>query len=686
MKKLLMTVCAITLATGLFAQTAQNGTWTNTAAGVWDVTDASNWNTFPNELGTATFNRAMTNTLTASEDFTAATVNFSTAAMDLTMDFGEYGFYSTANMAFTAPRSSFLLTNGLIGSTGGALQMNGSTADSTFTVKGPGKIWTRSMTLGGSNTLIVTDGATVDAWVVAGGSGAIYFGIGQGENVRGSTFILDGDGTRAVSASCTSIGYRGADNTMIVRNGAVAVFSTSTNYATSIGYADRGYCNNNRLIVESGGSVTNMSLAPSGSRGGIVLGSHVHCSTNGVILSDGATFNNWGGDFNLGNNTANTGNYIRVTGGSTLTNINTLTIGGVDSWFHLMTNSTLQCGNLTINGGGETVVEITKGSVARVATLGINIGRHRLTLRDTDTALYARGAVSGLGFTTSNHKLDVLDGATLVKNTSGTTLFCVGGNRNNGISVLTYATNNVMTVANGSVFNCEPVIYVGCYESGPNANFWLFDNWLEVVDGGVVISSNGVRISTLVATSYSNEVLIASGGVWTNTAGTSYVGYNGTDSRLVLSNGTFHTGAAVQTYSAATASNNVIAIQGTNSLFRITAGALFTRYGGGLEFDVPRKGMAQTPVVLGGNFQCFDDSRLVIRAADWAKRTGGELKLLELAGTWSATAGYFPTMKAYAESAVVDGDNFTVDVKSEGGKQILYIWSPPKSATVIMLR
>ncbi len=246
---------------------------------------------------------------------------------------------------------------------------------------------------------------------------------------------------------------------------------------------------------------------------------------------------------------------------------------------------------------------------------------------DEDTTVSGSGvSISGVG----KMNLDICDGA--IMDITDAQLAILGTASNSTVVIdNAYFTNRYISVENREV-------KVGC-QGG-----W---NTLMVTNNGVLYTEHGINISNDAyknipeGSGPSNTLIVADGGkVVLGEKGTSgvpglKVGANHGDARLVLNGGIVETAGSVTLGATTGVSNNVLVVQGTNSLLK--AKDLELSYNAQIQYEIPKTGYAQVPIQIeqyvcaryNYNVAWYGDApTLTISASKWIQKTGGELTLL----------------------------------------------------------
>lgn len=279
--------------------------------------------------------------------------------------------------------------------------------------------------------------------------------------------------------------------------------------------------------------------------------------------------------------------------------------------------------------GGLTIENATTGSdIAQVTIRGAGtcVQPGKFSWDDETTVSGSGVSISGSG----KMQLDIRDGA--IMDITDAQLAILGTTSNSTVVIdNAYFTNRYISVANREV-------KVGC-QGG-----W---NTLMVTNNGILYTENGINISNDAyknipeGSGPSNILIVADGGkVVLGEKGTSgvpglKVGAGHGDARLILNGGIVETAGSVTLGANSNVSNNVLVVQGTNSLLK--AKDLELSYNAQIQYEIPKSGYVQTPIQI-ERYVCArynygiawygDDPTLTISADKWIRKTGGELALL----------------------------------------------------------
>ena len=333
-------------------------------------------------------------------------------------------------VGFNGPGNQLLVANGgaVLGGAGSTIGSQVTAPGNVVTVTGNGSVWSSGAlsigNLGSGNRLLVEAGGRVNCT-----DGRL--GYGGGAN---NLALVTGAGSVWSNSASVEIGGFGANNTMIVSNGAVAV----TGVDTFLGH-DPGASNNLALVTGDGSLWTNNSHVYVGYQEG----------QNQLLVSNGGRVVNdigYVGYFSIANN-----NLATVTGAGSVWSNRVNLIVGLDGAGNRLVVSN---GGSVLTGAGSTVgSQVTApGNVAIITGNG---------------SVWSSGALS-IGNHASGNRLQVEAGGR-VNCTRGAVGFGIGPN------------NLAVVTGSGSVWSNSTDLQIG----GFSAN-----NSLVVSDGGTVIASN----------------------------------------------------------------------------------------------------------------------------------------------------------------------------------------------------
>ncbi|MBM3888015.1 MAG: hypothetical protein FJ388_02690 [Verrucomicrobia bacterium] len=490
-------------------------------------------------------------------------------------------------------------------------------ADNAVVVTGAGSLWSNRNNLvvgrfGSGSELTITDDGAVSALnlyvgnqvgssnnlvAVAGGHLNVLGGPVNGIlNVRRGTLRLD-DGTITVdqlfvtnnTSASTNAFFQFNAGTLTTRGGSEVVAPEGSDFSigTTAGQmATWNILGGTNLLTVSDGRATRLGAVANAAGIVTVTGSGtlwsnssdlaVGCFGSGsrLTISNGGTVVN--ADGYIGRHASGDGNSVLVTGsGSTWSNTAQLDIGYEGSFNQLTISNggrvfSSGCDVCWESGSDNSILVTGNGSVWNSGMLRFGMqggGNNQLIISNGGQVISSGGAIFGsdannnsalvtgngsvwncgglfLGYRHSHgNQLTISDGGRVING------FCVIGSDGNN--------NNVLVTGSGSMFSNSSYVHVGSILSGGNQ--------LVISNGGQVINTVGyVGYS---ASTINNSVLVnGTDSVWRNSANL-YVGYSGSGGQLTISkagmvaNGFGHVG-----YSSS-ASNNVVLVSGTNSLW-----------------------------------------------------------------------------------------------------------------------
>ncbi|NUN93863.1 MAG: PEP-CTERM sorting domain-containing protein, partial [Verrucomicrobiae bacterium] len=411
-----------------------------------------------------------------------------------------------------------LRDGGRVVSGSGTIGLNTGAASNLVLVSDSGSFWdiAGALAVGSNpnNSLIITNGG-----LVRNNSGRIGYGVGASNNVARVT----GAGSTWSNTSALYIGYNGGSNLLWIANGGKVVSAGGT-----LGFNNAGSANNAVLVADSG-SVWDAGNAA------ITLGSTSSGPGNSMTISNGGKVFSGGGT--LGVTVGSSNNMARVTGsGSVWTNGGALTVGSASSF----NSMTIADGGYVLNSSG---------------TIGSSAGANNNTMLVTGSGtIWSNIGALVVGASGVSNLLQILDGAKVFSYGQGKV----------GVS----SNHNTMVVAGpGSAwYDLDNQIFLGD-QNNNRASF----NQLIITNFGYVFATGGHvgRSSGGV----SNAVLVASGGVWTNSGGVAIAnGSSNTsfNSITIESGGQVLMGGAFTIGTSANGASNWLLVTGVGSLLRST--------------------------------------------------------------------------------------------------------------------
>ena len=394
---------------------------------------------------------------------------------------GTTGNAAPLNVGLNNSNNGLIITNsGSLGTVSSIIGSGSSSSYNSALVTGTGSIWNNTGLLfiggdGSNNSLTINNGGALTD------GGAI---IGNGTNSAYNTVLLTGVGSSWTTTNLLYVGGSGSNNSLTLSGG--ATMSTggfelgdqagSVNNTATITGTGTTWTYNGGGYVGLGGSGNSLTI----SQGGVVNAQ----STNG---------------FSMGFNAGSNNNSVVVTGsGSLLENVSVLTVGQ--------------------SGTGNTLSITSGGSVtdARAIIGGTTGGIGNSVLVNGAGSTWNNSALLIVGQGDSRNSVTISNGATVTTGTVGPDSSFIGYN--------TTANNNTVTVDGGTFTN------VGQLTIGNYGN----SNSLVITNGGVVSNSNGLIAFRPGSTD--NSVTVDGTGSQWNNSGFLYVGRQGDNSSLTISN------------------------------------------------------------------------------------------------------------------------------------------------------
>jgi len=419
----------------------------------------------------------------------------------------------------TGSDNRLIITNGgkvfSSGNPAGSLANSASSTNNVVIVTGDGSVWNASGGLGG---MFIGDAGSFNQLTIAN-SGRVVgasANIGVSISSTGNVVTVTGAGSVWSNSTSVTVGNAGFGNTLTIADGGLIVSGSGT-----IGSSATG--NGNAVLVTDSGSVW------SNTTGALLVGSSGNNNTL-VITNMGRIF---AASAAIGNGTGSTNNSTLVTGnGSSWTTTGGLTVGNNGSFNQL----TIADGAVVVSGSGS----ISGGSASRSNTVLVTgpgtVWSNAAQLRVGDDGDYARLVVS-----------------------NGATVISAGASAGIGYNP---GSHNLVTVTDtGSTWNVfgnlNSVLTVG----GATGSGW--DNGLVILNGGLVISTNGVIGNS--ATTSNNYVMVSGGGsTWSNRS-TLTIGDDSRSNRLTIANGGLVLNNNGTIGNTATATSNAVLVTGAGS-------------------------------------------------------------------------------------------------------------------------
>ena len=378
--------------------------------------------------------------------------------------------------------NSLVITNGgTIINNNGTIASNGGSTNNWVLVTGVGSVWSNGGNLsvgyfGSGNSMTINNSGTVFS---------VWGSIGEGSSANSNSVLVTDRGSVWTNASVLGIGESGSFNSLVISNGG-AVFSTGN---AGIGWYD-GSISNSVLVTGAGSVWSNNGY------GNLYVGDGEGAYGNNLTIVNGGKVY----DYNA---------FVSGTGRSTIASNSVLVSGAGSSW--------INSGNLTVGGSGiyNTLFIQNSGTVFSVNGIignDANANSNGVLVLGAGSVWTSTGQL-WVGGSGSFNVLAIAEGG-VVNSGSG----FIG--RHSGSS------NNIVFVEGaGSAWNIAGDLTVGDGAGGNNV--------LEIISGGVVSNINGYI--GYWSHSGSNAVVVAgAGSKWIN-SGDLYVGYNGANNQLLIS-------------------------------------------------------------------------------------------------------------------------------------------------------
>ena len=378
--------------------------------------------------------------------------------------------------------NSLVITNGgTIINNNGTIASNGGSTNNWVLVTGVGSVWSNGGNLsvgyfGSGNSMTINNSGTVFS---------VWGSIGEGSSANSNSVLVTDRGSVWTNASVLGIGESGSFNSLVISNGG-AVFSTGN---AGIGWYD-GSISNSVLVTGAGSVWSNNGY------GNLYVGDGEGAYGNNLTIVNGGKVY----DYNA---------FVSGTGRSTIASNSVLVSGAGSSW--------INSGNLTVGGSGiyNTLFIQNSGTVFSVNGIignDANANSNGVLVLGAGSVWTSTGQL-WVGGSGSFNVLAIANGG-VVNSGSG----FIG--RHSGSS-----NNFVIVTGGGSAWNIAGDLTVGDGAGGNNV--------LEIISGGVVSNINGYI--GYWSHSGSNAVVVAgAGSKWIN-SGDLYVGYNGANNQLLIS-------------------------------------------------------------------------------------------------------------------------------------------------------
>jgi len=697
----------------------------------WNVTDGdlavpANWSggVLPANTNTVVFGQQGTFTLTTSAWLTNAAALFNAGAGggDVTLNLAGYGLQLTNTLTFKRTSGSgpysLALTGGTLLTEKQVLIGDGN-ANHTLRVSGAGTRWLCAtnregfIVSGNSNRLEITDGA--------------YFYSGSYSLLNGvdAQGLISGPGTYAAFVNPQGIQHQNdAVFALAGNDGAeLRVTDQAVMYVKALNGTSKGFCVNNswsqpgskRLILDGGAAITNLGVfgVDAGIEGQGSNNGNSAVVSNATLYVDGATWvgygwnTNWtgtkvggnsntlsigngavvrlgGGDTYVGFNQMSSYNLFDVYGSAFVTNTSSVRLGNFGSnnrmmirdgaqyygWIGVGTTTTATNNLLTITGTGTRYVCATysarhvndvylcSGASGSDNHVVIDDGAHVELLFYTGSE--KRGLVTGVYSNAYGNEI-IIRGKAFVTNTGW---MCIG----NTHSTWGGGSGNRVMIDDATYFG--QTVYVG---GGNNAvrELGSSTNNTLVVSGGAQVSVTSLLFGNA-TNSCSNRLVVDGPGTYLYTGG---MYGNSSDNTISITNATVETGwINFGGYGNGNNARTRLEFSGTNSCLRTVSQSIIITNGTTLVFNVGKAGYTRVPFASLYDLRVDDTTGLEINAAEWARRVGGRIVLVEAGRT---AQGSFAD---WAARAVKDSGDYTVS--AEAGRIVLS--SPRKGGTLVM--
>ena len=483
--------------------------------------------------------------------------------------------------------NSLTINNGgKVSSQYGLVGFQSGANNNSVLVTGAGSVWSNQYDLGIglqgiNNSLVISNGGLVIN-NTDGYGGVVGYGAGASNN----SVLVTGSGSVWSNYSNLILGWDGSSNSLIITNGG-KVFNNNGTIANDAGSSNNWalvtgvgsvWSNSGNLAIGGAGSFNSLTINGSGtvfSANGFI-GRVTGANNNSVLVTDpgsvwenGDLFVGQGGAFNsltisngglvyassyvgVGWNAGASNNSLLVTGaGSVLTNSGDTYVGDdngtVNNSLIIVNGGKVYDYNGFVSGTGYATIASNSVLVSGAGSSWINSGNltvggsgiyNTLFIQNSGTVFSVNGIIGNDANANSNGVL-VLGAGSVWTSTGqlwvgGSGSFNVlaianGGVVNSGSGFIgrhSGSSNNIVFVEGaGSAWNIAGDLTVGDGAGGNNV--------LEIISGGVVSNINGYI--GYWSHSGSNAVVVAgAGSKWIN-SGDLYVGYNGANNQLLIS-------------------------------------------------------------------------------------------------------------------------------------------------------
>jgi len=588
--------------------------------------------------GTTSTNNAVTVTGTGSQwSVVGGSLTVGSSAQNNTLTIANGGVVSTDDRCYVgggnggSSNNTVLVTGAgsqmTIAGGGGTLAVGYATPNNTMTISNGGGVSAGYLYLGQAggtsnsfnNTLVVTgNNSTLSAgsgdarlgnyapgnqMTISAGAVVSCFGMRLGDETNSANNVLTVDGSNSYLnlTLLFNVGGYGSNNTVNITNGGRIDCTSASSRMGNLGPSSA----NNAVVIDGTNSVWN-------ALGGYTVGQN--SSGNRVTIRNGGLWNTGSSDFIVGVNSY----AVTIGNNASLANNNVVTVQGPGS--HWVNYDALNLGN---SGSGNQLIVTNGGAVDGLAPTNMIVGSSSASLFATNNALIVTGVGSYLNFNGElrvgnggrNNQMTISSGG-VVSDTAGwvgnvgsnttavvtgagsvwsnSTLLQVGGNGSNNTLLITagglvnnsgtltragngtFAYNNAIIIdGTNSLLNSAPNLTVG--GSGPA-------NTVTVKNGGRLNTGNGSGSASLgISATASNNVVTVDGpgSLWVNQSGMN-VGSLGSYNQLIVTNGgEVQTQGLTVSPTAGGASNSVLVFNGTLAVTNVANSGVLNVGGGG---------------------------------------------------------------------------------------------------------